>query len=387
MRVLLVNKFAHVTGGADLHCLWLADALRASGHEVRFISTASERNLDHEGSFVSPTVTHATRDALPLRARPGVAARAIWNPAAAAATRRLIADWRPEVVHAHKLYPQLSVAPVVEASRAGIPVVQTLHDFELVSASALDARGGWRDRDDAQAAYRVLNSATHPVRRTMHVRRVSAFVAVSRFVAAVHRRHGIDATVLPNFVPPPPAQPAAEPPRRGIAFVGRLTEDKGIRDVLVLAEQLPDVPVTIVGTGTLESEVRARAAELPNVVLTGFVPHAEVARIVRESELVALPSRCHEAAGLVAVEAMAAGTPVVVYASGGLAEYVADAGAGVVVPRDSQALATACRRLLADDAVRGRMSGLGIEAVRTTHDPERYVARLEELYSTLIREG
>ena len=162
------------------------------------------------------------------------------------------------------------------------------------AANALDARGGWRRPRQAHAAYRILNTATHPVRRTVHVRRISAFVAVSRFVAAVHRTARDQSAVLPNFVPrPPPVQPAAGTARHGIAFVGRLTEDKGIRDVLVLAEQLTDVPVTIVGTGTLESEVRARAAELPNVVLTGFVPHAEAARIVRESRArrlaVALP--------------------------------------------------------------------------------------------------
>ena len=384
MRVLLVNKFARVTGGADLHCLWLAEALRERGHEVRFVSTADARNVDHEGVFVSPTVTHATRDRLPLRSRPAVAANAMWNREAAAATRQMLSTWRPHVVHAHKLYPQLSVAPVVEAARAGVPVVQTLHDFELVSAGALDARGRWRDGDEPRATFRALNMATHPVRRLVHVRQVASFVAVSRFVARIYGRHGIDASVFPNFAARPTGVDAAGlEARSGIAFVGRLTVDKGIRDVLELASALPDEPVTIVGAGTLEEEVRSRASTLPNVTLTGFVPPARVSHIVAGARLVVLPSLCHEAAGLVAVEAMSAGTPVVAYASGGLAEYIADAGCGLVVPRDPVSLVAACAQLLADTDEWSKMSARGLESASTTHSRERYAARIEDLYASL----
>jgi glycosyltransferase involved in cell wall biosynthesis len=383
MRVLLVNKFTRVTGGADLHCLWLAEELRGRGHEVRFVSTADERNLDTEGVFIPPTVTHATRDGMPLRSRPAVVANAIWNRRAAEATKQIVAHWRPAIVHAHKLYPQLSVAPVVEASRLGVPVVQTLHDFELVSAGALDARGGWRDEDDTRASYRLVNSATHPVRRLVHVRRVSAFVAVSRFVADVYRHHGIEATPFPNFVVRQESTPRRFEERAGITFVGRLTEDKGILDVLSLVGALPDVPFTVVGTGLLEQEVRVRAATLPNLTLTGFVEPREVIRIVARARLLVLPSRCHEAGSLAAVEAMSNGTPVVAYASGGLSEYVADAGAGLVVPRDAVTLATNCRRLLGDQTAWEKMSANGLEAARTTHSPDRYLDNLEQLYESL----
>ena len=387
MKVLLVNKFARVTGGADLHCLWLATALRERGHEVQLLSTTHAENIETEGFFVRPSVMHSNREDLALRSRPGVLARALWNREAASAARRVLADWRPDVVHSHKLYPQLSVAPVVEASRAGVPVVQTLHDFELVSAGALDARGRWLDEEESRLSYRALNTATLPLRRHVHARRVSAFVAVSRFVARIYRRHGIESNVLPNFVPGTDAPPEPLEGRNGIAFVGRLTADKGIHDILALAGALPDVPVTVVGTGTLEHEVRSAAARLPNLVATGFVPPSEVSRIVAHAQLVALPSLCHEAAGLVAVEAMAAGTPVVAYASGGLAEYVGDAGCGLVVPRDPVTLATACRRLLDDPPAWSVMSKNGLEAARTTHASDRYVSRLVKTYETVSSRG
>src|SRR5688572_7155734 len=108
MRVLLVNKYAHVTGGADLNCLGLAEVLRGRGHDVALLSTASPRNAWEDGEFVEAAVTQATRDRLGTAQRVRAARRALWNPGAAAAMRRLIGRFRPQVVHTHKLYPQLS---------------------------------------------------------------------------------------------------------------------------------------------------------------------------------------------------------------------------------------------------------------------------------------
>ena len=154
------------------------------------------------------------------------------------------------------------MAPVVVAARAGVRVVQTLHDYELVSASWTDVRGGWLDRDETRLDYRLLNSALHPVRRAVHVRRVDAFVSVSRLVARIHREHGIDSTVIPNFVRPVASHRRASRlrRRRGIVYVGRLAPEKGVRDVLELARRLPETPVEIIGSGPLLEELRRAAS-------------------------------------------------------------------------------------------------------------------------------
>ena len=196
MRILLVNVYAYVTGGADVHCLELCRALRKRGHEVALLATQSTRNEERAGLFIPATVTHATRDGLPTTARVKAALMAFWNPSASRAMRQLLSDFRPDVVHVHKLYPQLSVAPVVLASRAGVPVVHTLHDYELISASAIDDGGGWRDRNESHLTYRMLNTATRPIRLHVHVPRISTFIAVSEFVARAHASRGIEATVL-----------------------------------------------------------------------------------------------------------------------------------------------------------------------------------------------
>ena len=244
--------------------------------------------------------------------------------------RRLVETYRPDVVHLHKLYPQLSAAPVVVAARRGVPLVQTLHDYELISANWTDVRGGWLDRTETRLAYRSLNTGLFPFRRAVHTRSVDAFISVSRLVAQVHEAHGIRSEVIPNFVR---AHDSGAPPpsfagRSGVVYVGRLTEEKGVRDVLELARCLPDVRVSIAGSGPLLGEVRQRAAELDNLSALGFTDREDVTALVAGARLAVVPSLWQEPGALAPLEAMSLGTPVIAYANGGLAEYVADTGGG-----------------------------------------------------------
>src|SRR5947209_8424178 len=114
---MMVNKYAHVTGGADQNCLALLRALAERGHDVSILSTASASNAVRDGVFIEPKVTHQTREALVARDRAGALSHALWNPQAARGMKRLIARFRPDVVHVHKLYPQISAAPIVIAAR------------------------------------------------------------------------------------------------------------------------------------------------------------------------------------------------------------------------------------------------------------------------------
>jgi glycosyltransferase involved in cell wall biosynthesis len=384
MKVVIANKYAHLTGGADQHCLGLAQALERRGHEVQFLSTHDERNEVDDGVFISRTVTHGSRESLSPQAQATVFGKALWNREAASAMRRLLDEFRPDVVHTHKLYPQLSVAPVVVAARAGIPVVQTLHDFEMISASPIDARGGRWDPDETRARFKLLNGTLRPVHRRVHAPRVSAFVSVSRFVARVHAAHGIDATVLPNFVPYDQdefLQPLSFDERAGAVFLGRLQPEKGALDVVELARRAPELPVTIIGSGDLEPRIRADAEALPNLHVAGFVPDPAVRALLRKARVVVIPSRCQDAGPLVPLEAMANATPVVAYAMGGLGEYVSDANGGRVVPVDVAALTTAVSELNDDRAIWEKASRGGFEAVVGNHTPAAYAERLEGVYA------
>ncbi|MEK6272389.1 MAG: glycosyltransferase family 4 protein [Actinomycetota bacterium] len=387
MRILLVNKYAHVTGGADVNCLGLAEVLRRRGHDVALLSTASSRNVWGEGEFIEASVTHASRERLGAAQQVEVARRALWNPSAGAAMRRLIGRFRPQVVHAHKLYPQLSGAPVIAAARAKLPIVQTLHDYEFLAASYVDHRGGWIDRDESKLSFRALNTATYIVRRRLHARKVDAWIANSRYVAARYEERGIASTVLPSFVEPITADPPGFSDRRGAVFVGRLSVEKGVRDVLELAESLPSVEVSVAGHGPLEADVAAAASRLPNLEFAGSVDRAGVFRLLERARVCVMPSHWQEPGGIAALEAMSVGTPVVAYASGGLAEYVGDIGGGRVIEPDALALARECETLHRDQRTWGELSRRGAAGVASKHSPEHYALAVERIYGRLIDEA
>ena len=278
MRILIINKFARVTGGADAYCLDVAAGMRARGHEVAFLATSDYANVESEGEFVPATVTRDDKTTLSIRQQLSASSSAFWNVAAHKAMRTLLTNFRPDVVSAHKLYPQLSVSPLIAAKRERIPVVQTVHDYEFVSASPFDHTGRWIDHDETLIRFRALNSGLFAVKRTVHRRLVTRWIAVSEFVARRLRLQDIEACVVPN---PAPAIMKTTLPfgeRRGVVFIGRLNAHKGIGHVLRLAELLPGVEITIAGDGPAKSATEDAASRLPQ---TCTISARSIARLSR----------------------------------------------------------------------------------------------------------
>lgn len=375
MRIVIVNKFAHITGGADRHVLLLRSALEERGHSVVLLST-----VGGEADVAIPcTVTHSTRDNLSIRQCASVAVSALWNRRAERAMERVIAEVRPHVVHSHKLYPQLSVAPVVIARRRGVPVVQTVHDYEFISASSLDHLGGSLDRHEPRLSYRVLNDLTFIVRRRVHAPAVDEWIAVSDAVARRYSAAGLTTAVVPNFVEA--VSTRATGVRNGVVFIGRLTEEKGVRDVIALASAIPETAVSIAGWGPLSSVVEEAAGAIPNLHFVGRVEFDAVQRLLAGAQVAVLPSLWEEPGAVGALEAMAAGTPLVVYRKGGIAEYVGNAGAGIVVDANVPAMRDAVQTLLRDDALWLSCSSRASASIVSTHSADIYVERLIEIYS------
>jgi glycosyltransferase involved in cell wall biosynthesis len=384
MRIVLVNKYTTITGGADRHCLDLAHLLGARGHDIRFVSFTGGRSDELGGAFVAPTVTHETRDGLSGSGRLTVATHALWNRSAAGAMQRLISDFKPDIVQAHKLYPQLSVAPVLVAHRAGIPVVQWAHDYEFIAAHPEDDRGRVFDRIESAPSYRALNTATFAVRRLLHVPGVSRWLVASRYAQAVYARHGIDCDVIELFQLGTEQRAPEYESRRGVVFSGRLTVAKGTRDVVEAARQAPELEFTVAGSGPLRAYAEKAAASLPNLRYEGFVDPAVARRLVKGARVVVVPSYVAETGGRVALEAMAAGTPVVAYPSGGLREYVSHTGGGLLVSQEPRSLAEACLRVSTDRDLWEGLASRALEGVRRYHSPERYLDRIEAVYAEVV---
>jgi glycosyltransferase involved in cell wall biosynthesis len=176
-----------------------------------------------------------------------------------------------------------------------------------------------------------------------------------------------------------------------VVFVGRLVPQKGVHHLLTVAELLADrepaIRFLVVGDGTLRTELEeeARRAGLGSVQFLG--ERHDVPHLLAAADLVVVPSEW-EPFGIVNLEAMAAGRPVIAFATGGIPEIVLDGETGLLVPhRDSLALAKAILHLAGDPLTRRRLGEAGQRQVRARWDIRRTAAEVLQVYRRLVRRG
>jgi glycosyltransferase involved in cell wall biosynthesis len=323
-------------------------------------------------------------------ARAALAARAVWSRQAAAHVRRTAAAFRPDVIHAHNLYPMLSPS-VLRAAEA--PVVVTLHNYRLLCLPATFLRDGrtcedclgrtpWRGvvhrcyRDSAAGSAALATSlAVHRGAGTFG--RVAAFLAVSDFVRAKHIEAGFPADrirVKPNFVAPLPLRKGAGD---YFLFLGRLSPEKGL-DRLVGVWR--DVPARLVVVGDGPEGERLKAAAPDTVEFHGAVAPEQVAGYLREARALVLPSICYEGAPRTVVEAFAAGVPVLANRKGALPTIVEDGATGRLVDPDRPSDWPRAAAALLDDGTSRAMGEAAHREWQARYSPERGLDDLEAAY-------
>jgi len=194
------------------------------------------------------------------------------------------------------------------------------------------------------------------------------------------------------FSPAPRGEASGRAPR--LLFVGNLVANKGVATVLEafirLAPTHPGLSLTIAGSsdGELAEELLARAAEAgveESVELLGFVEHQDLPALYRSADVFAAPSRYEGGLGLVYLEAMACGLPVLATAAGGAAEAIEHGASGLLLERgDAEELTTALRTLLGDAELRARMGEAGRARVLEHFAQAPYAERVSRAYELAL---
>jgi glycosyltransferase involved in cell wall biosynthesis len=321
LRILQVHNRYREQGGEDTVVAKEAELLRHAGHIV-----------------IEYQVKNSTA--------PGLAAASLlsapWNSRAARRLQSTVQRVRPDVAHVHNTWWSLSPSILKTLDSLNIPVVVTLHNYRLMCANAQLFRDGapcedcvgshpWHGvqhrcyRDSLPAS--MVSAVTIQLNRRLHtwevVDRLLALTdfARSRFIAS-----GIPTEQLhvkPNFVedPGPRTSPTSHSPT--VLFVGRLSVEKGIAQLLDAWENwVPGtLQLTVVGDGPLRSELESR--RVPNVRFEGRLSSADLRRLMLSARALVFPSIWYEGQPMVLLEAMAAGLPLLVSNIGGIPETVA----------------------------------------------------------------
>ena len=391
--VLLVHCRYRLPGGED--AVFAADRamLEAHGHRV----VTYERSNDEGGL--------AAKLLLPLRA--------VFSLKTCREVKALIRSEKIEIVHVHNTLFAVSPSVFWAARAAGVPAVQTLHNFRLFCPNGVLLRGGKVCEDCPRQKGGLFNAVRHGCYRNSRVQSaVCAFLyAFHRLLGTYRRVHLIALTEFdkekllefnarhPVFDPaklylrPNAAVPeGALPPLRPLAarnnqvvFAGRLEELKGLRTAIEawrLLENDPAAPkLLLCGTGPLEGWARENAGE--NVEFLGQISHEALCALLAESRAALAPSLCYESFALVPAEAHAMGTPVIASDLGNVGAMVRDGVDGLrFAPGDPEALANAVRRL-PDLEAKADPAAIRAEAVQKFGREENY-RELAEIYQDIL---
>src|ERR1700761_2943978 len=392
MRIAMVSEHADPTvalgradaGGQNVHVGALAAGLAARGHSVTVYTRLTDltapravqlaRGVTVRRLKAGPIAPLAKDDLLPHMPELGMRLARLWR------------QDRPDVAHAH--FWMSGLATLRGAAGLDVPVVQTFHALGVVKArhqGAADPSPPGR-----VGAERRIGRECDQIIATCRdeASELTALGVPGGQISIVPC--GVDTTA---FTPDGPAAPA----RRGrprLLAIGRLVERKGAATAIAALAQVPEAELVVAGgpdRADLAGDagyqaLRAAAARhgvTDRVVFTGGVRRADMPGLIRSAD-VGVCTPWYEPFGIVPLEAMACGVPVVASAVGGLTDTVVDRATGWLVPPPAPgALARARRALLADPAQRAAMGAAGRDRVEQWYAWPRVAAQTEAVYQRL----
>jgi glycosyltransferase involved in cell wall biosynthesis len=287
--------------------------------------------------------------------------RAVWATDTKQEIASVLQQEKPDIVHVHNTFMMISPSIYSACREAGVPAVQTLHNYRLLCPASTFLKHGkiceecvehslWRSV--AYGCYRDSRAATATAALTVGVHRqigtwnklVDGYIALTEFGRQKFIVGGLPAekiAVKPNFVHPDPG--TRQGPGEGALFVGRLSEEKGVGTLLSAWRRLRgSIPLDIVGDGPLRPALEAETQRdmLKSVQFRGWMPRDQSLATMKLARFLIFPSEWYEGFGMTIIEAFACGVPVICSRLGAAEELVADGRTGLhFTPGDAEDLA------------------------------------------------
>ncbi|MCT7963298.1 glycosyltransferase [Laspinema sp. D1] len=330
MRILQLHNFYKIAGGEDVVVRAEKNLLEAHGNSVAL--------LDVDNDAIASKFSQAL-----------TAVNAIYSPASKQRVLQEINRFEPDIVHVHNFFPLLSPAVYDACREAGVPVVQTLHNFRLFCANSFFYRDGKVCEDcmgkffptpavvhacyrDSRVGSAVLGTmqTVHRIRGTWRDR-VNRYIVLTDFARSKFIEGGLPPekiSLKPNFLSPDPGIGLGS--GEYALFVGRLSPEKGLDILLKAWEKLgQSIPLKIVGDGPLADRVKHLSVKLPQVELLGRQPKNRVLDLMKEAKMLMFPSGWYEGFPMVLVEAYAVGLPVIAGNLGSMSTLVVPGRTGL----------------------------------------------------------
>jgi glycosyltransferase involved in cell wall biosynthesis len=382
LRVLMVHNSYQQAGGEDSVFDAELALLRSRGHD--------------------PLIYRMHNDRVKGMGPAQLAAATVWNRRTYRELHDVMSTNQVDVCHIHNTFPLISPSAYYAARRAGVPVVQTLHNYRILCPAATFFRDG-RECVEClgkslpwpsvrHACYRGNRGATAVTAAMLFTHRllgtwrkhIDRFVALTDFSRQQFIAGGLPAekiVVKPNCLD---ADPGLGAGAGGFAlFAGRLVQEKGI---LVLLEAWRNVAagrqLVIAGDGPLAQDVAHAVSTTPGIEWLGTQPRERILQLMREASFLVVPSLWYEGFPMTIVEAYACGLPVIASRIGSIASVVRPQITGLLsAPHDAGALAECMTMLFAQEDVRQQMRQAARREFLANYTADKNYLALRAIYS------
>lgn len=385
LSILVLHNRYQQAGGEDAVVQAEGVLLRKAGHHVSLFEIS---NVVIQG----------------LASQLSVGLQAVYSFAWGRNLRNVLERNRPDIVHVHNFFPLFTPSIYDACVDAGVPVVQTLHNYRLLCPGGLFMRNGMLCEECLEkgpfhgvryGCYRgsriqtlpvALMLAFHKSRRTWH-EKVDCFIALTEFAKGKFVQAGFPSekiVVKPNFVNLPKI-PAKQ--NEGYAvFVGRLSTEKGVETLLHAWRDLPDTQLKLIGDGPLLDKAISLSSK--SVEVLGRKNHSEVLDNIANALFLVMPSEWYEGFPMVIVEAMACGVPVLASRLGAMAEIIEDGRTGLLFePGNVKDLVSKVRWFFEHPKKAEEMGRNARAEYEAKYTPERNYEMLMEIYERAISQA
>lgn len=385
MKILVVHNFYRQPGGEDRVVESEADLLRSVGHDVKIYSVNS---ADYRSSKLR------------------LAGRIIWSQSDFINIGKEITVFEPDIVHVHNIFPLISVSAIISASRMGIPLIQTLHNYRPFCINGTLYRNGHICTDCliGSSLSGIVHACYHDsliesvgavlsgkIQRAIGwEKKVDLFISSSEFSKEINIQSGIPKDKI--IVKPNPSfvesdyKPREAPAKPCFLFIGRLDKRKGILTIMEAAKQV-EYDIRILGDGDLMSDMEntIREYNMKNVHLLGWSSKEIVASEMREATATIVSSEFFESFGNVIVESFANGTPVITSNVGAQCRLVDDGYTGLHFEMaDATDLARKMRMMASEESAWVDMSKNARNEYNERFSQQGNVDQLVKIYSQAI---
>lgn len=404
MKIVLTHNNFSISGGAEVFYHQVGRVLEEKGHEVAYFSVAEEGCDSPWADYFPPAADYSSGG---LLQRALTFPSMVYSNEAKAAMAKLIADFKPDIIHAFAIYVKLTPSILDAAREAGVPVVMSCNDYKHICPNyKLYHHGAICEECKGGDFYRAVvnrcshNSLSYSVASTIEAyahnwmniyrKNVHTFLFASEFMA--HKTEefwGKDSFRWGLLRNPYEARKHSASNVVGdyALYFGRLIDEKGVDVLLNAAALARDVPLIVVGDGPDLEKLKNQAAAqgLSQVQFVGAKWGEELEQILRDCRFVVVPSLWHENFPYVILQSFAMGKPVIGSNRGGIPELVAHGERGLVYEAtDMSALADAMVQLMADENLARQMGVAAKRYADAEYNDEHFYANLMQIYNGVL---